>query len=57
MDTRRIRTHLGILMVLALIALSACDQLKQVYCTNVVPVLSKPCSQPVPVLPPVTGGK
>lgn len=50
---RQIRYGLLVLLTVALITNAACDQLKNVYCTNVLPALSKPCSQPTPATVPL----
>lgn len=49
-DMRKIKFTLLALMALAIFGVPACDQLKNVYCTQIVPALSKACLQ----LPPAT---
>lgn len=39
---------LSIAILAILTIASGCDQLKGAYCTNVVPLLNKPCSQSTP---------
>ena len=45
-ECRKLQVALGLLLLAAVVALGACDQIRNTYCSQVVPLLNKPCLVP-----------